>query len=104
MSRRSNRRRRNANIIAVSEALESRQLLAAFLKLDGGQIPTPEPLVNLSSDATNWQSEMMMVTNPTNPLNVVGLSHRGTNPITLDLYRTTNGGATWATTQINNAL
>ena len=107
MARRSNRRRGHANVVAVSEALESRRLLAAFLKLDGGQVPTPAPLVNVSSDATNFQSEMMIAVNPTNPLNVVGFSHRLAPPapltITLDVYRSMDGGTTWTTTQIDNS-
>jgi hypothetical protein len=46
---------------------------------------------------------MLIAINPTNPLNVVGFSHRLTSPITLDVYRSTDGGATWSTTQITSA-
>jgi hypothetical protein len=100
MSRRSNRK-----APAVAEPLESRRLLAASLVMNGFQNATPSAAVNLSLDSANGQSEMLIAVNPTNPLNIVGFSHRipPNGTITLDVYRSTDGGATWSTTQITNA-
>lgn len=87
------------------EPLESRRLLSTSLSLNGAQFPTPTAAINVSSDTANGQSEMLIAINPTNPLNVVGFSHRlpPGGVITLDLYRSTDGGNTWTTTQIDNS-
>ncbi len=77
-------------------------MLATFLDLNGTQTPTPGAMVNVSDPAPDNdvfdQSEMLIVANPTNPLNLVGFSHTLTNPITLDVYRSLDGGTTWTNT------
>jgi hypothetical protein len=73
--------------------------------MNGFQTATPSAAVNLSLDSANTQSEMLIAINPTNPLNIVGFSHRippSSGAITLDVYRSTDGGAIWSTTQITN--
>ncbi len=86
----------------VFEALEDRQMLSVSLGLGGPQTLVPGALVNVSNASAVAQSEMSVVVNPTSPLNVVGFSHRLGNPITLDIYSSSNGGLTWSTGQINN--
>ncbi len=89
------------------EPLEQRRLLAVSLTLSGLQTPAPGATINVSADLTFDQSEMMTRVNPTNPLNVVGLSHRRldpTVPIILDFYRSTDGGANWLITVIDDTI
>jgi len=92
----------------VCEALEGRQLLSVVL--GGSQTVVPGPTIDVSAfvnspasgDTAAGQSEMTLVVNPTNPLNLVGFSHRLTNPIVMNLYRSVDGGTTWTSTQIDN--
>ncbi len=88
------------------EPLEDRNLLSVSLGLLGPQTITPGATIdvsNVSGAPAGWQSEMSLVVDPTNPLHLVGFSHRLDSPITLDVYRSVDGGATWTTTQIDNA-
>jgi hypothetical protein len=103
MSRRHTRRIRALNKAACSEALERRLFLSASLAFNGSQTLTPGATTNVSGDAVNAQSEMSLVVNPTNPLNLVGFSHRVSTPIVLDVYSSSDGGSTWTTNQITNA-
>jgi len=86
------------------ETLESRRMLASLV-LGGTQAIVPGATINVSADNTAFQSEMSVVINPTNPLNLVGFSHRliPGGATVLDVYRSTNGGTNWTTTQIDNA-
>jgi hypothetical protein len=93
------------------ETLEARQLLSASLSFSGTQAITPSTALNVSNDynETNsgWQDETSLAINPANPLNVAGLAvHYGRsdgNHNQLDLYYTTDGGATWNTSVIDGA-
>src|SRR5438876_12831 len=75
------------------EPLERRCLLS--LVLGGAQTVVPGPTIDVSAfvntppsgDTAAGQSEMTLVVNPKNPLNLVGFSHRLTLPIVMDLYR-----------------
>jgi len=104
------RSRRSTARLWHCESLESRRLLAASLVLGGAQTVVPGATIDVSAfinsppsgDTAAGQSEMSLVINPTNPLNLVGFSHRLTTPIVMDLYRSTNGGTSWTTTQIDN--
>jgi hypothetical protein len=96
----------------LCEALEERKLLGAQLQLNGAQAAVPGATINVSAfvnspaspDIAASQSEMVLVVNPTNPLNLVGFSHRippFPAQIVMDLYRSIDGGTTWTTTQID---
>src|SRR5947208_15565755 len=82
------------------EALELRRLLAASLTLGGAQTVVPGATIDASAfvnsppsgDTAAGQSEMTLAVNPTNPLNLVGFSHRLASPILMNLYRSTDGG------------
>ena len=63
----------------------------------------PNATINVSHDLAAFQSEMLTVINPTNPLNIVGFSHRIIAPRTMDVYRSVDGAANWTTTQIDDA-
>jgi|GEM_PF-2063854 len=78
-------------------------MLSVSLALNGPQSIVPGATINVSAELANDQSEMSLVVNPTNPLNVVGFSHRLRNPITMDVYASFDGGLTWSTNEINNA-
>lgn len=78
-------------------------MLSVSLALNGPQTIVPGATINVSGELANDQSEMSLVVNPTNPLNVVGFSHRLRNPITMDVYASFDGGLTWSTNEINNA-
>ncbi|TWU24621.1 sialidase family protein [Bythopirellula polymerisocia] len=84
------------------ETLENRQMLSVSLALNGPQTIVPGTTINVSNNINQSQSEMSLVINPTNPLNVVGFSHRLGSPITLDVYSSSDGGLTWSTNEINN--
>lgn len=85
------------------ETLEDRALLSVSLSLNGPQTIVPGATINVSNDNTNSQSEMSLVVNPTNPLNLVGFSHRLENPITVEVYASFDGGLNWAVSEIDNA-
>ena len=78
-------------------------MLSVSLSLNGPQTIVPGATINVSNNAGLSQSEMSLVVNPTNPLNVVGFSHRLGTPITMDVYSSSDGGITWSTNEINNA-
>jgi len=69
----------------------------------GAQTLVPGTTINVSATGAIAESEMSLVANPTNPLNLVGFSHRLTTPILVDVYSSSDGGATWSTNTINNA-
>jgi hypothetical protein len=80
------------------ERLERRLALSVSLALTGTQTISSGSPANISNDDDFWESEMSVVVNPANPLNIAGLSHnidRSTNPVTanaLDLYYSLDGG------------
>lgn len=85
------------------ETLEDRRMLSVSLALNGPQTIVPGTTINVSNNLSLSQSEMSLVINPTNPLNVVGFSHRLGNPITMDVYASSDGGLNWSTNEINNS-
>ena len=82
------------------EPLEDRRLLAVFLDLQGAQTLVAGANVNVSGDAARVQSEMLIDVNPTNPLNLAGLSHRISGSISVELYYSNDGGTTWTTNPV----
>jgi Ca2+-binding RTX toxin-like protein len=92
-------------VACVVEPLETRLQLSASLTLNGAQTITPGSVVNASNDPNNYQSEMSVTVNPTNPLNLVGFSHRADPPgytfDAMDVFYSTDAGATWTTTTID---
>ncbi|MEX2093030.1 MAG: hypothetical protein WD971_10160, partial [Pirellulales bacterium] len=98
------------------EALEGRQMLSVTLDLGSSVAPSPRldtaglpDYVNVSNQPTAYQSEMMLDVNPTNPLNIVGVSHRftdipSTNSRVLDVFHSHDGGSTWHVKSIDYAL
>ncbi|MBA3482632.1 MAG: exo-alpha-sialidase, partial [Pirellulales bacterium] len=86
------------------ETLEDRALLSVSLSLNGPQTIVPGATLNVSTDALIAQSEMSLVINPTNPLNVVGFSHRLETPtITVELYVSVDGGLNFLVSEIDTA-
>src|SRR5688500_2288439 len=85
------------------ETLEDRALLSVSLSLNGPQTIVPSATLNVSTDVANAQSEMSLVINPTNPLNVVGFSHRLENPITVEVYVSFDGGLNFSVSEIDTA-
>src|SRR5688500_4187561 len=85
------------------EPLEDRALLSVSLSLNGPQTIVPGATLNVSTDAANAQSEMSLVINLTNPLNVVGFSHRLENPITVEVYVSFDGGLNFSVSEIDTA-
>ena len=88
------------------ERLEDRRLLTASLSLAGTQTLVAGTNIDASVDHASQQQNMSIDINPTNPLHVTGVSERNT-PTTgtsLGLYRSSDGGLTWATTTIDNSV
>jgi hypothetical protein len=87
------------------EPLERRVQLSVSLALSGTQTITPGSVVNASSDSSAWETEMSVVVNPTNPLNLAGFSHNREremdDALSMDVFYSTDGGATWTTNVIN---
>jgi hypothetical protein len=100
---------------ALFENLEDRSLLSVNLALNGLQTPVGSANVNVSQQAlgsslasTTHQSEIMLDVNPTNPLNIAGITHRiagnsgGTEEV-VDVFYSQDGGANWSVTTIDYA-
>jgi len=85
-----------------AEQLDRRALLSVSLSLSGAQTLSSTAAVNVSNFAGFNQAEMQMDINPTNPLNLVGFSHRDGSFNNIDVYFSTNGGDTWARRTIND--
>ena len=88
------------------EPLEERRMLTASLSLAGTQTLVAGTNIDASNDHASQQQNMAIDINPTNPLHVTGVSERNT-PTTgtaLGLYRSADGGRTWATTTIDNSI
>ncbi len=88
------------------EPLEDRRMLTASLSLAGTQTLVAGTNIDASNDHASQQQNMAIDINPTNPLHVTGVSERNT-PTTgtaLGLYRSADGGRTWATTTIDNSI
>ena len=88
------------------EPLEDRRLLTASLSLAGTQTLVAGTNIDASADHATQQQNMSIDINPINPLHVAGVSERNT-PTTgtsLGLYRSLDGGASWTTTTIDNAV
>ena len=88
------------------ERLEPRQLLTATLTLAGTQTVVHNANVNASNTTATQQQNLAVDINPTNPLHVSGVSEKN-NPTTgtsLGLFRSADGGVTWATTTIDNTV
>lgn len=75
-------------------------MLSVSLNLNGPQTIVPGATIRVGSSGSA-ESEMQIVVNPTNPLNVVGFSHRVTTPIIVDVYSSADGGTTWSTNSID---
>ena len=87
------------------ETLEDRRLLSVSLSLNGPQTIMPGATIDVSNASVappGSQTEMSLVINPTNPLNVVGFSHSINLPIVLDVYASFDGGINWSLNQIDN--
>ena len=88
------------------ERLEVRQLLTANLTLAGTQTVVHNANIDASNDHATQQQNLAIDINPTNPLHVAGVSEQN-NPTTgtsLGLYRSSDGGLTWTTTTIDDAV
>ena len=81
-------------------------MLTATLTLAGGQTVVHNANVNASNTTATQQQNLAVDINPTNPLHVSGVSEKN-NPTTgtsLGLFRSADGGVTWATTTIDNTV
>ena len=90
----------------VIEPLEDRRMLTASLSLAGAQTLVAGTNIDASADHASQQQNMSIDINPINPLHVAGVSERNT-PTTgtsLGLYRSLDGGVSWTTTTIDNAV
>ena len=88
------------------ERLEERHLLTSTLTLAGTQTVVHNANVNASNTTATQQQNLAVDINPTNPLHVSGVSEKN-NPTTgtsLGLFRSADGGVTWATTTIDNTV
>ncbi len=83
---------------------EDRRMLKASLSLAGTQTLVGGVNVNASNDAASAEQNIAIDINPTNPLDVVGISQKGTAYTTLGVYHSNNGGLTWTTTTIDNSF
>ena len=83
------------------ERLEKRELLAARLTLSGAQTLAVNANVNASATGVS-ESEMYVAVDPTNPLNVAGFVHNLNNLNEIQLFFSTDGGATWTRRVISN--
>ncbi|MCH8045236.1 MAG: hypothetical protein IID44_16110 [Planctomycetes bacterium] len=84
------------------EPLEDRTLLSVSLDFSGTQAIVGGTNINVSNESTVHQSEMTLDVNPTNPLNLAGFSHNINDLKEIDVFYTTDGGATWSTTTIDD--
>ena len=84
------------------ETLEIRRLMSAALSLNGPQSINPGQTMDVSNDNSFGQSNMVMDVNPTNPLNIVGFSQHAGGMNEIDVFRSFDGGNTWAKTAIDN--
>src|SRR5436190_3845783 len=84
------------------ESLESRRMLSGYVSFSGAQTITPGPTINVSNDNSFGQSGMVMDVNPRNPLQVAGIVQHVGGWNEIDLYRSNDGGTTWAKTAIDN--
>jgi hypothetical protein len=83
------------------EALEDRTLFAAQLVLSGPQTLAANANVAVNTSASQTESEMQVSVNPTNPLNLAGFTHNLQNFNEMQLFFSTNGGATWNRRAVN---
>ena len=101
---RTNLGRRGRRSRRAFEWLEDRRMLKASLSLAGTQTLVGGVNVNASNDAASAEQNIAVDINPTNPLDVVGISQKGTAYMTLGVYHSNNGGLTWTTTTIDNSI
>ena len=92
------------SVAPLCEALESRVLLAASLAANGTQNLVRNAALNVSN-TPNFprEAELSIAINPTNPLNMVGVSYTGSSYLVYE-YWTFDGGITWTSRQINQAI
>jgi hypothetical protein len=91
-------------IAPLIESLESRVLLSVSLVLAGTQSIAVGTNYNVSDDFDAHQSEMQIAVNPTNPLNVIAISHsidHHSNLRAMDTWRSMDGGLSWSRTPID---
>jgi hypothetical protein len=105
--RHSNRRRcqhsRTHRAPHAFESLETRRLMSTTtLILQGPQAVSPGLTVDASSDNSFGQSSMAVDVNPKNPLNLAGVATHVGGMNEIDIYRSFDGGNTWAKTAIDN--
>src|SRR5262245_56948677 len=86
------------------EVLEDRRMLKVDLTLGGTQTLVGGDNINASADPSNANHDIALDINPTNPLDVVGISQKGTAYTSLGLYRSLDGGLTWTTTTIDDSV
>jgi hypothetical protein len=86
------------------ERLEDRTVLSAHLALSGSQALFVNANVRASNNAANgtMESEMSVDVNPANPLQVAGFTHNIFNLNQIQLFFSTNGGATWSRRVLGN--
>jgi hypothetical protein len=106
-------RRRKAAFTPRAERLEDRVVLSARLQLSGAQAigpGAPVDVSNVGAASRDQFSEMTVAVDPTNPLNLAGFSHRfvpaaggGFTFTVIDVFHSSDGGLTWATTPIGGA-
>jgi hypothetical protein len=85
------------------ESLEQRRLMSTTtLWLQGQQTITPGLTVDASSDNSFGQSGMAIDVNPRNPLDLAGVTQHVGGMNEIDIYRSFDGGNTWAKTAIDN--
>ncbi len=85
------------------ERLEDRTLLTARLTLNGPQTLVANANVNASNFLAGLHTEMTVDINPVNPLNVAGFVHRIQDLNQIEVYFSTDGGASWTKTVITNS-
>jgi hypothetical protein len=101
---RSSRSRRRLGAALRFEPLEDRRMLKVDLTLAGTQTLIGGVNINASADPASANHDIALAINPTNPLDVVGISQKGAAYTSLGLYRSLDGGLTWATTTIDNSV
>ena len=79
-------------------------MLKIDLTLAGTQTLVGGVNINASADPANANHDIALAINPTNPLDVVGISQEGIAYTSLGLYRSLDGGLTWTTTTIDNSV
>jgi hypothetical protein len=76
-------------------------VLSASVQLNGPQTLVASANVNVSHNALTTESEMTIAINHANPLNVAGFSHDANNLNQIQVFRSMDGGLTWARTLLN---